>query len=72
MSIETPEWGECERGGTNLYVPFNEEFVEALKKCVPTSKRRWNPGDIPCWWIHDNWLDQVEELLTEHFEGYDP
>lgn len=69
--IEIPEWGESRRGGTNLYVPYNEDFIEALKETVPSRLRRYEPGDVPCWWIHDNWLDEVESLLVEHFPDYE-
>ena len=72
MKIETPEWGDCLRGGTNLYVPFNEPFVDALKRSVPKTKRKWEPGEVPFWWLHDSYLDVVEALLIEHFEDYDP
>lgn len=71
MAHETPEWGECRRGGTYLYVPFNEDFIEALKGEVPKHRRQWLPED-EAWWIHDNKLDQVEELLHEHFPDYEP
>lgn len=70
--IEVPEWGECVRGGVNLYVPFNEEFVEALKKSVSQTRREWHPGEVPFWWVHDSRIDAVEELLHEHFEDYEP
>lgn len=67
---EAPEWGKEENGGTLLYTPFNEEFVEALKEEIPASKRRWLP-DEEAWWVHDDFVDAVETLLLNHFEDYE-
>lgn len=53
-----------------MYVPYNEDFVEALKGLVPSAKRRWIPED-EAWWIHDDLLDEVEELLHEQFPDYE-
>jgi len=70
MPVDIPEWGESRRGGTHLYVPFNEDFITDLKTKLPSTKRVWKPDD-GAWWIHDDWLDQVESLLKEHFEDYE-
>lgn len=71
MPTEVPEWGECRLGGTYLYVPYNEEFIDDLKAKLPSTKRKWDPAN-ESWWVHDDWLDHVESLLKQHFEDYDP
>lgn len=54
-----------------LECPYNEDFIEDLKKGIPTDERKWNSVRKQ-WWISDAYLDEVDVLLFRHFEksGY--
>lgn len=65
---ERPEWQEA-KYGMYLYAPYNEEFAEEMKRAVPFEERKWDPLK-KAWWISDPFLDDVDSLLQEHFEGY--
>lgn len=56
--------------GMLLDLPFNEknkEFLEDMKKAVPSDERKWEK-DKKMWWISDAYLDEVDQLLFHYFE----
>lgn len=65
-----PEWGREVDGGMELHAPYNAAFVDALKECVPGCARRWRPAE-KAWWIRDDFVDEVDAMLGEFFDGKD-
>jgi len=52
-----------------LESPYNKQFVEDLKVQVPREERKWDKLK-EMWWISDLYLDEVENLIFDHFERY--
>ena len=60
---EDAEWGKL------LYSPFDRDFQQAMKDLVPDDEREWK-GPKGCWWISDAFVDDVDMLAMNHFDGY--
>lgn len=56
--------------GTYMYlkVPFNREFLDAIKASVPKYARLWNPND-KTWRIEGGYHSIAKELIDTYFEG---
>jgi len=52
-----------------LESPYKKEFVEDLKVHVPREERKWDKLK-EMWWISDLYLDEVDNLIFDHFERY--
>jgi len=56
--------------GTYMYlkVPFNREFLEAIKASIPKHGRTWDPTD-KLWRIEGGYHSVAKELIDTYFEG---
>ena len=54
-----------------LPVPVGAWVLQDIQRNVPPYKRRWNEV-TKTWWINDSHIDQVEEILQQHYPSYDP
>ena len=61
-----PEW-ILAKYGMLLDCPYNSEFIEDMKREVPSDERKWD-NDKKMWWISDAYLDEVDALLFNYFE----
>lgn len=73
MAQGNPSWGECKNGGVFLWLPPPppSPVIVAIRSRVPRHRRRWNEL-TKIWWVHDNCIDAVEEILRTHYPNYDP
>ncbi|HOV80821.1 MAG TPA: hypothetical protein PK728_12080 [Bacillota bacterium] len=55
-------------GGIYIDTPYDEDFIEALKRHVPAEHRKWDP-DMKTWWISDKYAAQAERDCKAHFEN---
>jgi len=61
-------WHEA-KNGMYLECPYDKEFMEAFKIAIPKKERHWNRAKRQ-WWVSDIYLDEVENLLFDHFERH--
>jgi hypothetical protein len=59
-----------DRTNFKVWVPYDEEFKEELKRCIP-KKQRWFDRDERCWRIAIDWFGNAQRLLVEHFPALD-
>lgn len=73
MATGKPVWGDCKRGGVFLLLPqpVAPLVSHVIQEKVPPCARRWDQI-TKHWWIHDNHIDKVEEVLRAHYPAYDP
>jgi len=73
MAQGNPSWGECRNGGVflRLPTPASPLVISDINKQIPSARRRWN-SLTHVWWVHDNWIDTVEDILHKHYPDYDP
>lgn len=64
-----PEWQNA-KYGMYLHAPYNRDFTNAMKDLVPPDERKWE-NDKKAWWISDAWVDDVDILLKDYYEGYE-
>jgi len=64
-----PEWISADYG-MELYAPYNPDFTEEMKTLVPEDDREWR-HEKKAWWISEAWIDEVDSLLRDHYEGYE-
>lgn len=50
-------------------VPYNRDFIEALKDYVVPADRKYNPED-KTWIIKDEYWEDILELLDEFYGDY--
>ena len=60
------EWHEAENG-MRLECPGEPAFVADMKAIVPQEERKWIAKRMQ-WWISDLYLDEVDQVLFQHFE----
>lgn len=67
--MKTKEPISWTRHGNGMYLdcPFLKEFQDEFKVEVPHDERKWDPKREQ-WWVSDLYLDEVDNLLVEHFE----
>ena len=67
---QQPEWQSAEYG-MYLECPYNRDFLDEMKRAVPSDERKWD-NKRKQWWISDAYLDEVDNLLFTYFEktGY--
>lgn len=66
---QRPEW-RMAKNGMWLHLPWHEnnrDFLDDMKDQVPRSDRKWD-NDKKEWWISDAYLDEVDNLIFNHFE----
>jgi len=66
--MSAPEW-ISDKYGMLLYAPYNEDFMDEMKKLVPITDREWKHAK-QAWWVSEAWIDEVDALLREHFPEY--
>jgi hypothetical protein len=59
-----------DRTNFKVWVPYDEEFKEELKRSVP-KKQRWFDRDERCWRIGIDWFGNAQRLIVEHFPNLD-
>ena len=64
--LDTIKWHAAENG-TYLEAPYKKDFVDEFKIFIPSRERVWNKVRKQ-WWVSDQYLDEVDNLLIEHFE----
>jgi len=58
------------KNGMWLHLPWHENnraFLDDLKDQVPRGERKWD-NEKKEWWISDAYLDEVDNLIFNHFE----
>lgn len=73
MAYGNPKWGKCQNGGVFLHLPtpLDPQVVLAIRNRIPKTRCRWN--DLrQVWWVHDNWIFEVENILKSSYPAYDP
>jgi hypothetical protein len=53
-----------------IWSPFNEDYIEDLKRQIPRSARRWDPSDR-CWRVDCYWFGNAQALLSKHYPHLD-
>lgn len=48
---------------------FDPDYIEALKRHVPSRQRKWNP-DTKLWYFKPDAMETVASLLNHYFGGY--
>jgi len=55
-------------GGIYIDAPYDEDFIDALKRHVPPEHRQWKP-EIKQWWVSEKYAAQAERTARAHFEN---
>lgn len=53
----------------HLEIPYKKEFYDQIKYIVPYEERSWNRSRDQ-YWISDLYLDEVDNLIFDHFGQY--
>ena len=59
-----------DRSHFKIWSPFNEDFIEDLKKQIPRHARRWDPDDR-CWRVDCYWFGNAQVLLPRCYPDLD-
>jgi hypothetical protein len=59
-----------DRTNFKVWVPYDEDFKEELKRSVP-KKQRWFDRDERCWRIAIDWFGNAQRLIVKHFPSLD-
>jgi hypothetical protein len=59
-----------DRSNFKIWTPYDEAFLEALKRSVPKGAREFD-WDERCWRVDIEWFGNAQHLLLEHFPHVD-
>jgi len=64
------------KGGSSNYQPgvwlwfdYDTEIIAKIKAKIPPDSREWQP-DNGRWWVHESYLDKVDEIFRGFLEAY--
>ena len=67
LKFDPADWRLVNKSGKKKVLSFLEE----LKKTIPKDQGRDYDPDLKTWYIHQDYVDQLRDLLQKHFGDKD-